>query len=237
MAARLQRWFLRGAWPLPPLVSNLHALALEGWGRRHPGVAVLGAVLWLAAGSQWPLLLAGIFAASGYLLLLGLWLGVTRWLSEAAGLRAIVLVPTAPLLVRWCGLPISRQVGVLDVHVNAHTRFESVDAFYAALAADAHRLAGWWREGALGQEVQVLTNTFNRRLLRVLEDELGPLGTVERRVRTVLLRELADSHSEAFLRRVHQRMFGGPQPGLRSRESVEAWQVLLIHLPRGPEET
>jgi hypothetical protein len=232
MRASLLRWFLRGAWPLPMLVSNLHALALEGWGRRHLLFASLLAAACLWAGSEWPVVLLSIFLLSGYLLLLGLWLIAARRFSVAAGLRALVLVPTASTVVRWCGLDVPSGMRVLDVHVNSHTRFESVDAFHIQIEADTQQLVEWWRGGVLGEAVLVLTNTFNRRLLRSLESHLGSLGTLERREKTVLLRELADSHTEAFLRRVHERMFGGPQPGLRSRERFDEWQVLSIHLSR-----
>ena len=230
------RWFARGAWPTPWVFSNLHAMALEGWARRHPWLALLLAEGFLGGG-LWRLpLIAPVVVLSAYLLALGLWQLATRPFSRALGLQVLVVVPTAGgwmrRLVERVALPwpATAQASVVDLHVDAQVRFADPEALFAALDADCSRLAELWDAGHLGGEVVVVANTFNKQMLAIMAARLGPRGATSGRRGCLLQRESADAHSKEFVERVQRQMFGRVLPGARARNTPEQWDLLLIHL-------
>lgn len=233
-------WFERGARPVPRVFSNLHAMAVEGWGRRHWVLALSVAVVSLLLGlvSLWALLLPVGVAA--YLLGLGLWPMWARRESKRLGLEALVVVPAEVgwmrRLCRGVGLELAGTVElVLDLHVDTHVRHASPEAFFAALARDVERIGSLWLgPGASAPgRIAVVANSFNKRLLSLMEERLGPLGAASRRRGCVLQRESADSHSEGFVRAVQERMFGVALGGARDR--VDGWDVVVVvgPLPAG----
>lgn len=224
------QWFARGARPVPLLFSNLHAMALEGWARRHLVLTVAFAGVVLGAGILWPWLLALPIALAAYLLGLGVWPHVARHVSRRLGLRALIIVPTSrPWLSRLLK-PVGVELGSLegptfDLHVDTHVWHADVEAFGLALQRDCERLATLRREGTFGPDVVFVLNTFNRRLLNSVEQTLGP---AHRRRGVVLQRESADAHTAAFLKSVQLKMFGRVKDGERGREDVRAWDVVVI---------
>lgn len=225
----MEQWFSTGARPVPRLFSNLHAMALEGWARRHLVSTVMLAGLVLGAGILWPWVLALPIAFSAYLLGLGLWPHLARHFSRRLGLKALIIVPTSrpwlSRLLKPVGVELASRDGTtFDLHVDTHVWHADVDAFGQALRRDCERLAALRDEGRFGPDVVFVVNTFNRRLLDAVEQTLGP---AQRRRGVVLQRESADAHTAAFLMSVQRKMFGRVKAGERGREDVRAWDVVL----------
>lgn len=225
----MEQWFATGARPVSLLFSNLHAMALEGWARRHLVLTFALAVVVLGAALVWPWVVALPSVLAGYLLGLGLWPHVARHLSRRLGLRALVIVPTSRAwlarLLKPAGVELAALEGAtFDLHVDTHVWHADVEAFGSALERDCERLATLRSEGRFGAGVVFVVNTFNRRLLNAVEQRLGP---AQRRRGVVLQRESADAHTAAFLKRVQLKMFGREKVDERGREDVRAWDVVV----------
>lgn len=225
----MEQWFATGARPVPLVFSNLHAMALEGWARRHLLLTLGFALVALGAGLWWPWALVLPIALAVYLLGLGLWPHGARHFSRRLGLRALIVVPTSrrwlARLLKPVGIELASLEGTtFDLHVDTHVWHADVEAFGQALQRDCERLATLRREGTFGTDVVFVVNTFNRRLLDAVEQTLGP---GQRRRGVVLQRESADAHTAAFLKGVQLKMFGRMKEGERGREDVRAWDLVV----------